>query len=82
MISSVWRSLPQSEMRAVLVEVANILQEQAFQVAFVNCDNVIQEITPATLYATRCNSILPRTFERSADRIHPQDRTAVGISSP
>ena len=65
--SAVWRSLPESEMRAVLVVVANILIEQAFQVAFVNCDDVIQEITPATPYPTFCNAILPRTFERSAD---------------
>src|ERR1700730_14469239 len=70
--SSVWRSLPQSEMRAVLVVVANILREPAFQVAFVNCNDVIQEITPATPYPTLCDSILPRTFERGADRIHPQ----------
>src|ERR1700686_1205769 len=68
-------------MRAVLVVVANILTEQAFQVAFVNCDDVIQEITPATTYPTFCNPILPRTFERSADGIHP-DRTAAGTSSP
>src|SRR5229473_7630647 len=59
-------------MCAVLVVVANILREPAFQVAFVNCDDVIQEIMPATPYPTLCNSILPRTFERSADRIHPQ----------
>jgi hypothetical protein len=39
-------------MRAVFVVVANILREQAFQVAFVNCDDVIQEITPATPYPT------------------------------
>src|ERR1700730_11743128 len=70
--SAVWRSLPQSEMRAVLVVVANILREQAFQVTFVNCDDVIQEITAATPYPTLCDSILPRTFERGADRIHPQ----------
>jgi hypothetical protein len=31
-------------MCAVLVVVANILREPAFQVAFVNCDDVIQEI--------------------------------------
>ena len=30
----------------------------------VNCDDVIQEITPATPYPTLCDSILPRTFER------------------
>src|SRR5260370_17850557 len=59
-------------MRAVLVVVANILREPTFQVAFVNCDNVIQAITPATPYPTLCDSILPRTLERSADRIHPQ----------
>jgi hypothetical protein len=76
--SSVWRSLPKSEMRAVLVAVANILREQAFQVAFVNCDDVIQEITPATPYPTLCHSILPRTLERGADRIHPQGSNRCG----
>src|SRR5258707_10586626 len=59
-------------MCAVLVVGANLLRESTFQVAFVNCDNVIQEITPVTPYPTLCNSILPRTFERSADRIHHQ----------
>jgi hypothetical protein len=66
--SSVWRSLPESEMCAVLVVVANILREPAFQVAFINCDDVIQEITPATPYPTLCDSILPRTFDRTAAR--------------
>jgi hypothetical protein len=50
-------------MRAILVVVANILREPAFQVAFVNCNDVIQEITPATSYPTLCDSILPRTLE-------------------
>ena len=59
-------------MRAVLVVVANILREPAFQVAFVNCDDVIQEITPATPYPTLCDSILPRTLERGADRTHAE----------
>jgi len=76
--SSIWRSLPESEMCAVLVVVANILKEPAFQVAFVNCDDVIQEITPATPYPTLCDSILPRTFERSAERIHPQGSNRCG----
>jgi hypothetical protein len=43
-------------MRAVLVVVANILREPAFQVAFVNCNDVIQEITSATPYPTLCDS--------------------------
>jgi hypothetical protein len=34
-------SLPESEMCAVLVVVANILRESAFQVAFVDCNDVI-----------------------------------------
>src|SRR5260370_16516222 len=55
-------------MRAVLVVVANILREQAFQVAFVSCNDVIQEITPATPYPRLCDSILPRTLERGAER--------------
>src|SRR5258707_13961527 len=59
-------------MRAVLVVIANILSEAAFQVAFVNCDDVIQEITAATPYPTLCDSVLPRTLERGAHRIHPQ----------
>src|SRR6267143_512077 len=59
-------------MRAVLVVVANMLSEPPFQVAFVNCDDVIQKIMAATSNPTFCNSILPRTFERSTDRIHPQ----------
>ena len=65
-------------MCAVLVVVANILREATFQVAFVNCNDVIQEITPATPYPTLCDSILPRTFERSADRIHPQGSNSCG----
>jgi hypothetical protein len=65
-------------MRAVLVVVANILREQAFQVAFVNCDDVIQEITPATPYPTLCDSILPRTLERGADRTHAEGSNRCG----
>ncbi len=65
-------------MRAVFLVVANILREPAFQVAFVNCNDVIQEITPTTPYPTLCDSILPRTFERGADRIHPQGSNCCG----
>jgi hypothetical protein len=65
-------------MRAVLVVVANILREQAFQVAFVNCDDVIQEFTAATPYPTLCDSILPTTFERGTDRTHRQGSNRCG----
>jgi hypothetical protein len=69
-------------MRAVLVVVANILREQAFQVAFVNCDDVIQEIAAAIPYPTLRDSILPRTLERGAAGFTLRDRTAAGTSSP
>jgi hypothetical protein len=65
-------------MRAVLVVVANILRKQAFQVAFVNCNDVIQQITPATPYPTLCDPILPRTLERGADRTHAQGSNRCG----
>ena len=65
-------------MCAVLVVVTNIFREPAFQVVFVNCDDVIQEITPATPYPTLCDSILPRTFEPTAERIHPQGSNRCG----
>jgi hypothetical protein len=65
-------------MRAVRVGVANILREQEFQVAFVNCSDVIQEFTAATPSSTLGNSILPRTFERGADRTHSQGSNCCG----
>jgi hypothetical protein len=65
-------------MLAVLVVVANIVREPAFQLAFVKCNDVIQKFTAATPYPTLCNSILPRTFERGADRIHPQGANPSG----
>src|SRR5882762_10332404 len=65
-------------MCAILVVVSNILRKQASQVAFVNCDDVIQEITPATPYPALCDSILPRTSERGADRTHAQGPNRCG----
>jgi len=53
-------------MRAVLVVVTNILREQAFQVAFVNCNDVIQEITPATPYPTSYSSGLSGAWQTHA----------------
>jgi hypothetical protein len=69
-------------MCAVLVVVANILREQAFQVAFFNCHNVIQEITPATPYPTLCDSILPRASNEVRIGFTLRYRTAAGTSSP
>src|SRR5258706_2155877 len=65
-------------MRAVSVVLANIYSEQAFQVAFVHCNDVIQEITTAARYPTLCDSILPRTLERGANGTHAQRSNCCG----
>jgi hypothetical protein len=64
-------------MRAVVVTVANIISEQTPQVAPVQSDHVIQQVTPAALNPTLRNSILPRTPQRSADALdfHRSDRS-------
>jgi hypothetical protein len=49
-------------MRAVRVILANMLRQVAFRVAFVNCDDVIQEITPPNAdKKSIVTSRLPRT---------------------
>ena len=75
--SAVRCSLLESEMRAVVVLVANIISEQTPQVAPVQSDHVIQQVTPAALNPTLRNSILPRTPQRSADALdfHRSDRS-------
>ena len=45
----VWSSLPESQMRAVLMIVADIFGEQSLQMVFVRGDDVIQQVTAATL---------------------------------
>ena len=53
-------------MRAVVMVVADVFSEQTLQLAFVNCDDVIQQFAAATAYPTLRNSILPRTNKRRA----------------
>src|SRR5260370_40108532 len=79
--SSVWRSLPESEMCAVLVVVANILREPAFQVAFVNCDDVrrSRRQLPTQRSATPFRQGLSNEERR---RFILRDRTAAGTSAP
>src|SRR5580704_13519959 len=53
-------------MRSVLMVVADILCEEALQVALVEGDNMVQQIAPTTLNPPLSNSVLPRTAERGA----------------
>ena len=66
--SARWCSLPESEMRAVLVVVADVFREQSLQMAFVHCNDVVQQVTAATLDPSLRDAILPRTFEGGSHR--------------
>ena len=57
-------SLPESQMRPVFVIVADVLGEQALQMAIIERDDVIQQIAAATLDPTFRHAILPGTFKR------------------
>jgi hypothetical protein len=72
-----WCSLPESEMRAVFVIVADVVSEQPFQMTFVQRNDVIQQISPAAFDPTLRHSVLPRTLERSSHRSdgHRPNRT-------
>jgi hypothetical protein len=70
--SEAWRFLPESKVRAVFVVVGNVLAKHSFQVAFVDGNDVIQEVTAAAAHPALRNTVLPRTFEGSPDRTHAQ----------
>ena len=63
-------------MRAVFMVVADVFREPSLQMTFVECDDVIQQVTTAAAYPTLRNSVLPRTPQRSADTFdfHRSDR--------
>jgi len=56
--SAVRRPLPESEMRAVLMVVTNILREQSLQMAFIHRDNVVQQISSAAFDPTLRYAVL------------------------
>ena len=68
--SAAWRFLPESQMRPIFVVVGNVLAEQAFQMAFVDGNEVIQEVTATAAHPALRDTILPGTFEGSPDRTH------------
>ena len=58
-------------MRAVLVVVANIVEEKSPQMAFVHRNNVIQQLSPTAFDPLR-HPVLPWTLERGLDRLNPE----------
>ena len=55
--------LRKSEMGAVLMMVTNILGEQSLQMAFIQRNNVVQQISPTASHPTLRDAILPWTSE-------------------
>ncbi len=70
--------LSQAEMRAVFMVVADVFRKQPLQMAFVHCDDVVQQITAATLDPSLRDAVLPRTFEGGSDRPHLQGSNGCG----
>jgi hypothetical protein len=70
--SVVGRSLPQSEMRAVFMVVADVFRKQSLQMAFIHRNDVIEQVSAAAFDPTLRDAVLPGTFERGADRPHLQ----------
>src|SRR6266566_604606 len=64
--------LLKSEMRAVLMMVTNILREQSLQMAFIQRNNVVQQVSSAAFDPTFRHTVLPGTRERGLHRAHLQ----------
>ena len=71
---SVFRSvLAQPEMRPILVVVADVLGHETFQVALVQDNHMIQQVSPAVADPAFCDSVLPRTPEACSLRRYAED---------
>jgi hypothetical protein len=69
-------------MCSILVVVADIFGEQAFEVSFVHRDDVVQQVPSTASYPALRHAVLPRASnEVRTGRIF-RDRTAAGTSSP
>ncbi len=53
-------------MRSVLVVITNVLGQEPFQVALIDCNDMIKQISAATSHPTLGNPVLPGTLERGA----------------
>ena len=70
-------SLPESEMRAVVVIVADVVSEHSFQMGFIQRNDVIQ-VSPAAFNPTLCHGVLPGTLEGGPHRAHLQGSNGHG----
>jgi len=63
-----WCLFREAGMRAVFVVLADVLIEQPFQMAFMECDDVVQEVAAAAFHPALRDAILPGAFEGSLNR--------------
>src|SRR5439155_21760638 len=63
-----WRILGQPQMGSVLVVVADIFAHESFQMPFIEHAHMLKQVSSATPNPTLCDSILPRTAKRGANR--------------
>ena len=60
--------LRKAKMRAVLLVVADVFREQPFQMAFIERDDMIQQVAAAASNPSLGDPILPGAFKGSANR--------------
>ena len=60
-----WCLFRETEMRAVFVVVADVLIEQPFQMAFMECDDVVQEVSAAAFHPALRDASLPGALKGS-----------------
>jgi hypothetical protein len=79
-----WRSLIQSKMRSVVVVVADVPIHQAFEMAFIQNDHMVEQVAAAVADPALCHAVLPRTAETGslrldAEALHCLDHIAVEV---
>ena len=62
------RLLRKAKVRAVFVVVADVFREQPFQMAFIERDDVVQQVPAAASHPAFGDAILPGAFKGSANR--------------
>jgi len=67
------RFLCQTEVRAVFMEVLDVITHQPLEMAFIEYDDMVEQIASAAADEALSNPILPRALERCADRFDPDD---------
>ena len=77
-----WCLFPEAEMRAVFVVIADVFREQPFQMAFIERDDVVQQVPAAASHPELGDAILPGAFEGSLNGQMLRERTATGTSNP